>query len=114
MAFIRSGALRPIAVYGATRAQQLPDVPTVAESGVPELMVDSWLGLSAPARTPRAVLAKLGEATRWACAQEDFKAQMREYGAESFFSTGAELDERIRKDKTVWAGIFKTLGIQPT
>ncbi len=113
MSFIRSGALRPIAVYGATRAAQLPDVPTAAESGVPDLMVDSWLGLSAPAKTPQAVIAKLADATRWACAQDDFKKQMSDYGAESFFSTPAELDERIRKDKVVWAGIFKSLGIQP-
>ncbi|MDV7389906.1 tripartite tricarboxylate transporter substrate-binding protein, partial [Arthrospira platensis SPKY1] len=60
--FVESGTLKAVAVTTAERAPVRPDVPTVAESGVPEFMVEAWYGLYAPAGTPPEVIARLNEA----------------------------------------------------
>lgn len=112
MSFIRSGALRPIVVFGQGRSPQFPDVPTAAESGVPDLVVESWMALSAPARTPRGAILKLNEAVRWASGQEDVKSKVRDLGAETYYGTPEELDERIQREKVVWENIIKRANIQ--
>src|SRR6478752_5031659 len=60
---VKAGKIRALAVTGRTRAPQLPDVPTMAESGYPELIVTSWQAAAAPARTPREIVARLNEAS---------------------------------------------------
>ena len=58
---VRDGKVRPLAVTGATRSSELPDVPTMIESGVPDMVAVSWTGLVAPPRTPPAIVARLNQ-----------------------------------------------------
>lgn len=111
MALIRSGSLRPIAVFGQSRSPQFPDVPTAAESGVPELVVESWMALSAPAKTPKSRIARLNDALAWAAEQSDVKRDVRDLGAETYVGTPEDLDQRIAREKVVWERIIRSAKI---
>ncbi|MDO9709572.1 Bug family tripartite tricarboxylate transporter substrate binding protein [Paracraurococcus lichenis] len=79
---IRDGRLRALATTGARRSPALPDVPTVAESGFPGFEATAWFGVQAPARTPRAIVALLGEAID-ACTKEPvYRARLADLGAD--------------------------------
>jgi tripartite-type tricarboxylate transporter receptor subunit TctC len=81
-AHIRSGRLKAIAVSGKTRSVALPDVPTVAESGLPGFSASAWVGLMAPAGTPRAVIEKLAAASKETIASAEVRDPLIKAGAE--------------------------------
>ncbi|ABM59576.1 Bug family tripartite tricarboxylate transporter substrate binding protein [Verminephrobacter eiseniae] len=87
MPFIRDGRLRPLAVTGAQRVADLPDVPTVAEAGVPGFKVTTWLGIVAPAGTPSERVQRLYEAFRAALQAPAVKARLEELGTYPVGST---------------------------
>jgi tripartite-type tricarboxylate transporter receptor subunit TctC len=103
---IKMGKLVPLAVASAKRARALPDVPTLAESGVPGFEYDIWYALFAPARTPPEIVARVNAALRASLADAEVVRQLDEQGAEASPSTPQELARLIRDDTARWAKII--------
>jgi tripartite-type tricarboxylate transporter receptor subunit TctC len=110
---LRDGRLRALGVTTAARNPALPDVPTVAEAGLPGFEVESWNGLLAPAGTPRPVIERLSEDLRAILAEPDMRARLAEQGAEPAPSAPDAFARRIRDDLAKWAGVVRAAGIQP-
>lgn len=107
---IKAGKLRALAVTTATRAPALPDVPTVAEAGLPGFEASSWFGLLAPAGTPRDVVAKLnGEIANW-LATPEAKEKLAAIGAIAAGGTPDDFARHIAAETTKWAGVVKASG----
>lgn len=107
---VKAGKLRPLAVTTAQRSPALPDVPTVAEAGVPGYEATSWFGLLAPAKTPAPVVAKLNAAILKALADPDVKNKLLEQGAEPAGETPAQFAAFIASETVKWGKIVKQSG----
>ena len=107
---IKAGGLRPLAVTSAARSPVLPDVPTLAESGLPGYEATSWFGLLAPAGTPPAVIKVLNEQIIAILADPAVKAQLDEQGAVAHPETPEEFGRFIRAETTKWAKTVKDSG----
>jgi tripartite-type tricarboxylate transporter receptor subunit TctC len=109
---IQAGKLRPIAIAGAVRDPQLPDVPTVIEEGFPKLQSPFWLGVVAPAGTPEPIIKKLNVAFREAMNDPTTVKRLDELGA--FVKTGSSEDFRkmLASELTLWTGVVKAANIQ--
>jgi tripartite-type tricarboxylate transporter receptor subunit TctC len=95
---IQSGKLRALAVASASRLEALPDVPTFAEAGVPQLNDPSWFGLVGPAQLPPAVLSRVHQAVIQALAAPEVRERMRQAGAVPAGNTPAEFAAQIRAE----------------
>jgi tripartite-type tricarboxylate transporter receptor subunit TctC len=104
--------LVPIATSGPARAFYLPQVPTVAESGVPGFDVQSWNGLGAPAKTPPAVIATLNKALREILAQPDVVKRYAEFGIRAQPTTPEELRARLIADIRKWSDVIAAAKIE--
>ncbi|MCB2001063.1 MAG: tripartite tricarboxylate transporter substrate binding protein [Rhodoferax sp.] len=111
--FSRQGKVRAIASTGLARSANLPDVPTVAEAGVPKYEATIWLGLMAPKGTPADVVNRLNVAVRKIVAQPEVKALWAKQGATPMSMTAAEFDQYLVADVAKWATIVKAAGIKP-
>ncbi|CAB5679680.1 Argininosuccinate lyase [Delftia tsuruhatensis] len=111
IAFVRSGKLRALAVTTAQRWPGAPEIPTVAESGVPGYEVSGWFGLLAPAGTPRAVLDALQSAIAQAVQAPEVAGQLRGLGAEPVASRPEAFARQIRTDVDKWRGVAKATGV---
>jgi tripartite-type tricarboxylate transporter receptor subunit TctC len=107
---VKSGRLRPLAVTTPKRSPALPDVPTIAEAGVPGYSATSWFGLLAPANTPAPVVAKLNASILKALADPEVKKKMAEQGAEPFGEKPEQFAEFIRSETAKWAKTVKQSG----
>lgn len=108
--FIRSGKLRALGVASLKRAPALPDVPTIAEAGVPGYEATSWQGLSAPARLPTQISTLLhGTLTKFISAPET-RARFAELGAEPVGSTPAEFARFIKVEFDKWGPVIRQTG----
>ena len=107
---IKAGKLRPIAVSGAQRSPQLPDVPTLMESGVRGYEAYVWLGLLAPKGTPQPIIDKLHRELMQAIATPEVKTYMANSGIEIVGSTPAEFNRFFRAEKDLWAKVVKDTG----
>jgi tripartite-type tricarboxylate transporter receptor subunit TctC len=107
---VQSKAINAIAVAGATRASALPDVPTVAESGVPGFEAFSWFGLVAPAQTPAPVLAKLQGDVEAILKMPDVQKRFAELGAEPGTLSGNAFGKFLTDDTAKWTKIIKASG----
>jgi len=106
-----SGAVRLLAVSGDRRAPQIPDVPTVAESGFPGFNVITWNGLAAPAGTPKAIVdAMAGEIAR-AIKDQAFVERLQSYGVDPVGNSPAEFAAMIAADVALWAEAVKGAGL---
>jgi tripartite-type tricarboxylate transporter receptor subunit TctC len=105
---ITSHALHPLAVMGRQRAAQLPDVPTVAESGPPlgSFDVSSWNGLSVPAKTPPAVIERLNREIQAALAQAEVQKRFLELNLVAKGGTPQQLEERLTTDIRRWSDVI--------
>jgi tripartite-type tricarboxylate transporter receptor subunit TctC len=112
MGSIKIGKLVPLAVASAKRSRALPDVPTIAEAGVPGFEYDIWYGLFAPSRTPPAVVAKVSAALQATLGDPEVARQLREQGAEPAPTTPQELARFIQQDTARWAGIIRERKLQ--
>jgi len=110
---VKAGKLRAIAVTSAKRSVAAPDIPTVAESGVPDFVVDSWYGALAPAKTPPAVIAKLNAAFVKVLDNPQVKERLLAQGAEAAPSTPAEFDKQIRDELQKWEFVIREANIKP-
>jgi tripartite-type tricarboxylate transporter receptor subunit TctC len=110
--YIKAGRIRAIAVTTAKRAVALPEVPTLAESGVPGFDASTVTGILAPAKTPRDVVQKLNAALGQVLAQAAVKERFTAVGAEVQPSTSDELAAWIRDDLAIWVKVVKQAGIK--
>jgi tripartite-type tricarboxylate transporter receptor subunit TctC len=107
---IRAGKLRALAVTSATRAPALPDVPTVAESGLPGFEASSWFGLLAPAGTPQPLIAKLNSAVSAWLATPEAKEKMTSIGANSAGGSPEDFAKHIAAETAKWSKVVKESG----
>jgi len=110
--YIKADRIRAIAVTTAKRAVALPEIPTLAESGVPGFDASTVTGILAPAKTPRDVVQKLNAALGQVLAQAAVKERFAAVGAEVQPSTSEELAAWIRDDLAVWVKVVKQAGIK--
>ncbi len=110
MGHIKAGKLRPLAVSGVTRSAQLPDVPTLAESGLPNYSAYVWMGLLAPKGTPAAIVERLQRDAKAALLSAEVRAYFSEAGIEAVGSNAAEMDVYFREERDRWARIIKETG----
>ena len=109
---ILSGRLKALGVSGTTRYEPLPNVPTIAESGLPGFVSITWYALLAPAGTPRETIARLNAETVRALAQPDMKAKLLTQGLIATSSTPEKLAADIKTDQERLAKLVKATGIQ--
>ena len=112
MPYIKSKMLRPLAVLGATRSPLLPEVPTVAESGVPGYELTNWFGLTAPAATPRETIVKLHADFVKALQQPDVREKLAGMGADVAGNTPEQFGAFLRSETAKWAKLVKEADIR--
>jgi tripartite-type tricarboxylate transporter receptor subunit TctC len=105
--FIKSGQLRALGTGGAKRSTVLPDVPTIAEAGVPGYVADNWWGLVAPAGLPAPIADKLYKAVHAALQAPELKAQFDREGATIVEMSSAEFSEYIKTEIVKWGQVVK-------
>ena len=110
---VRAGKLKALATTGAKRSETLPDLPTVAESGLPGYEAVGWFGLLAPAATPRPVVDKLSADANRALADSEVRSRMQALGADPSGNTPEEFERFIREDQAKWAKLMREAGIKP-
>ena len=107
---IRSGKLRALGITSAERSPVAPDIPTIAESGLPGFEVDVWFGLLAPAATPRAIVERLAHEVRRALDAPEIRAKFAELSAVPSPTTPDQFAAIIRADIAKWAKVVKESG----
>lgn len=110
--FLESGKLRAIAVTSKDRSVAYPTVPTVAEAGVPNYVMNGWYGFYAPAGTPADVVEKLNAATKKAAASEAFKTKVVAEGLVVQTGTPAQFDSFVKAEIARWSKLVKEAGIK--
>lgn len=111
MAQVRGGALRMIAVSSRQRSPLLPEVPTVAESGVPGYESESWNGVAAPVKTPQAIIERLNKEVRAAVAAPEVKQRLNNLGIDARAGTPEQLRERLVADIAKWGAVIEKANI---
>jgi tripartite-type tricarboxylate transporter receptor subunit TctC len=109
---IRNGKVRPLAVTGATRFPTLPDVPTVAESGVPGYEAGQWLGVFAPGGTPEPIVRQLNAEITKAVKTPAIARQLEERGMIPLAATPAEFAKRFADDVRKWGEVIRAADIR--
>ena len=110
---ITQGQVRALAITGKARSDVLPDVPTVAEAGMPGYDATIWLGLMAPAGTPKPIIDKLNIAVNAAVKRPETVKLWAEQGAFPMSMTPEEFDKYLRDDIVKWAAVVKQIGDKP-
>ena len=110
---LQSGRLRVLGVSTANRSRFLPDVPTIAEAGVPGYEVNSWTALFAPAGTPAAVVRSLNAEIVKGLKQADASDALEKQGLEHAPGTPEEVASMIRAEVAKWTKVIRTMGIKP-
>jgi tripartite-type tricarboxylate transporter receptor subunit TctC len=110
---VRDGRVRALAVTGAGRWRDLPDVPTAAEAGLPGFEAISWYGVLGPAGLPPPVAASLEEAFRAALRAPEVEARLLQAGLELHGDGGAVFRARMQRDLEAWGAVIRGLGIRP-
>ena len=108
----REGQVRAMGTSGKTRSSVTPDIPTIAEAGVPGYESTIWLGLMAPTGTPKAVIDRLNAEVNKVLSREDVKAAWAKQGATPLVMSPAQFDTYLRGDIEKWAKLIKTAGIK--
>jgi len=109
----RAGRVRALGTTGAKRSTVLPDVPTIAEAGVKDYEATIWLGIMAPAGTPKPIVDRLNAEIGKIVARPDVKKAWNEQGAEPMAMTPAEFEKFLNADIAKWAHVVKVAGVKP-
>ena len=110
---VKAGQVRALGTSGTVRSKILPDTPTIAEAGVPGYESTIWLGIMAPANTPKDVVDKLNAEINAVMNQPDIIASWEKQGAVPMKMTAAQFDAMLRKDIDKWANVEKVANIKP-
>jgi tripartite-type tricarboxylate transporter receptor subunit TctC len=110
--YIQSGRLKALAVLGARRSPLLPNVPTVAEAGVPGYEFTNWFGLVAPAGTPKNVIAKLHADVSKVLREPEMHAQLEKMGADVINNTPAQFAAQMKAESIQWGKTIKEANIK--
>jgi tripartite-type tricarboxylate transporter receptor subunit TctC len=110
---VRNGKLKALAVTTAKRSAAVPELPTVAESGIPGYEATAWFGLLAPAGTPPAIIARLNAATVKIIQLREMQERLGAEGTEAVGNTPEQFAQIIRTDIAKWAKVVKASGARP-
>ena len=108
----KAGTLRILAVAGAKRAASAPEIPTVAEQGLPGFAIDAWYGIVAPAGTPPDAVAKLADALRETLQSSEVRQKFEESGYETIVDTPAQFGAFIRSDVERYSKVIRQAGLR--
>jgi tripartite-type tricarboxylate transporter receptor subunit TctC len=108
--YIKDGRLRALGLTSSRRSPAAPDVPTIAEAGVPGYASDTWYGLLAPAKTPKAIIALLHTAAVNALAAPATRSRLNALGAEPVGNSPAEFSKLLATEQKLWANVVKESG----
>ena len=108
---IKNGQLRPLGITSLTRSPDLPNVPSVAEQGLPKYEALFWLGLYAPKGTPPEILRSLELAVRDVLAQDNVKSKLADLGMSPYFADRSELARQVARETVEWADVIKKSGL---
>jgi tripartite-type tricarboxylate transporter receptor subunit TctC len=111
--FIADARVRPLVTSGSVRDALLPDVPTVAEAGLKEFVLDSWLGLFAPAKTPAPVVERLRVATLKGLEHPDVRRRLETSGWRLMPMSAEETRAFVRREAEKWPGVLRQAGLKP-
>jgi tripartite-type tricarboxylate transporter receptor subunit TctC len=109
---VKSGDVRALAVTGRKRLAILPEVPTVAEAGLPDLEFGSWNGVHVPAATPKPIIARLNAEIGKARNQPDVQQRITDFGLTAEGSTPQEFGEFVKRDLAQWMKVVKETGVK--
>ena len=109
---VQGGQVRALGTTGKARSELMPDVPTIAEAGVPGYETTIWLGLMAPAGTPKPVVDKLNAEVNKVLTRAETKEAWAKQGAVPLVMSPAEFDRYLRADIDKWAGVIQKAGIK--
>ncbi len=109
---VKSGKLHAVAVSSAQRVKSLPDVPTFIESGVPDFVVNSWVGLLAPAKTPKAVLDRLNTELNAVLNDPEARDKLAALGISATPGTAEQFGEEMKRDLAKYAPVVRAAGIK--
>jgi tripartite-type tricarboxylate transporter receptor subunit TctC len=112
VAHVQEGTLRALAVASKTRIPALPDVPTMAESGYPDMVSNQWVGGLVPAGTPPAIVAALNRDIKKIMVLPDVQERLAALGFEALANSSEEMAVQIRTDIEIWAKIIRAAGIR--
>jgi tripartite-type tricarboxylate transporter receptor subunit TctC len=107
----QSGRIRVLAVLGPDRVAQFPQVPTLTQAGVPNIVSEAWFGLAAPAGTPPAIVARMNSEMNSLLALPDVRESMAKAGVEPIGGKPEKLDTLVRTELKTWAQVVKTANI---
>jgi tripartite-type tricarboxylate transporter receptor subunit TctC len=111
--YIKAGRMKALAVTAKSRHAQLPNVPSAAEAGYPDLVVTSWQAAAAPAKTPRDVVAKLNDAAVRALRSPDVRDRMTQIGFDVVAGTPEEFGAFMKAEVARWTAVVERGGIKP-
>jgi tripartite-type tricarboxylate transporter receptor subunit TctC len=111
--YIRGNRMKALAVTAKARNPQLPNVPTTAEGGFPDLVVTSWQAAAAPAKTPREIVARLNDAAVKALRSPEVRERMSQIGFDVVASTPEEFGRFMKEEVDRWTEVVKRGGIKP-
>lgn len=111
--FIQDGQLRVLAIAGEERSPLLPDAPTLAESGVKDMLSDTWLGVAGPANMPKEVVDKLHNAFVDFIARDEMKQRLATLGADPVGMGPEAFSELIKKEIAMYSEVVERAGIKP-
>jgi tripartite-type tricarboxylate transporter receptor subunit TctC len=109
---VKSGKLTAVAVSSAQRARSLPDVPTFIESGVADFDISSWVGLLAPAKTPKAILDRLGAELQAVLADPEVRERLSTLGISATAGSPDAFGDDIKRDLARYGAVVKAAGIK--
>jgi tripartite-type tricarboxylate transporter receptor subunit TctC len=109
---IKAGKLKALAVLGPKRSSLLPEVPTMAEAGVPGYALTNWFGLLAPAATPKEVLAKVHADVTKILREPEIQKKISEMGADVVGNSAEEFGAAMRAESAQWADIIRSGNIK--
>lgn len=107
---MQAGRIRPLAVTSAKRSSVMPELPTVAELGFPDIIAENWYGFYAPAGTPAEIVSKLNAEIVKILKLPEVRKRFQELGTETMGSTPRELDDYLRKEMAKWSRTAKEAG----
>ena len=110
---VRAGKLRILGLTSAKRSPALPDVPTIAEAGVPGYESTLWYGMLAPGKTPAAIVQRINTEVEKALRQPDVAEKLASQGVDTYYSTPEQFAARIKEEIPKWAKVIGASGVRP-